>query len=144
MNKIWKMSAYSVKSIKTDYSPLGCQLGFSPGFRPGAGKALHLATSATKHPREVTITCSDPHRHNRVAERARGSRNVTARTCRSVFSHLQRHLADIRTLSWQLSKKRKAMTYPCDLPVGQPWNPARKLDNHRLQKLDNHRLQPHL
>ena len=33
-----------------------------------------------------------------------------AHTCRSVFSHLQRHLAGVWTLSWQLSKEGKILT----------------------------------
>lgn len=48
MKKIQKSSAYSVKSIKIDCLPLGCQLGSSEGCGR-AGRAFFEGISVTKY-----------------------------------------------------------------------------------------------
>jgi len=50
VQEVLKISGESVKSVKTNYSPLGFQRGSSTGKSRGLGKAFPGGTSATKDP----------------------------------------------------------------------------------------------
>ena len=88
-NRILKTSALSVKSVKTDYSPLRCQGSSSAGSSQESGKVLPVPTSATKHPREfpsrTVIHTTMTEQQNIQADHA-----MTLHTqCRSMFSQLR-------------------------------------------------------
>lgn len=130
MNNMEKESLFCEVSRDSQILTHGIQAGNQHRIHPRSWKSPLSGHIYNQTPMRRThyMLCSPLSYLN--TECVRRSCSDRAHTGRSGFSHLQVCMADLGTVTWQLSKEATGHAAPTQ-PADQAWNPARRPANHR-------------